>query len=179
MALSKIDAANFLEGTLPDTNINNASLDNVTGLPAGVGGKVLQVVNATKTDTFATSSSSFVDIPGLSASITPSSTSNKIFVSLTLYVGDDTQTANVICNIVRDSTQLQETVVRLPQEGQSVYRMYNLSMTDYDSPASVSSLTYKSQIKTNAGTGVVNKAANQGGFSNTATATLTLMEIAG
>ncbi len=179
MALSKIDAANFLDGTLPDTNINNASLDNVTGLPAGVGGKVLQVVNATKTDTFATSSSSFVDIPGLSASITPSSTSNKIFVSLTLYVGDDTQTANVICNIVRDSTQLQETVARLPQEGQSVYRMYNLSMTDYDSPASVSSLTYKSQIKTNAGTGVVNKAANQGGFSNTATATLTLMEVAG
>jgi hypothetical protein len=45
MALSKIDAANFLDGTLPDTNINNASLDNVTGLPAGVGGKVLQVVN--------------------------------------------------------------------------------------------------------------------------------------
>jgi hypothetical protein len=37
MALSKIDAANFLDGTLPDTNINNASLDNITGLPAGVG----------------------------------------------------------------------------------------------------------------------------------------------
>ena len=49
MALSKIDAANFLEGTIPDTNINNASLDNVTGLPAGVGGKVLQVVSAATT----------------------------------------------------------------------------------------------------------------------------------
>jgi hypothetical protein len=158
---------------------NGTTIIDNGSLASGVGGKVLQVVNATKTNTFATSSGSFVDITGLSASITPSSTSNKIFVSLTLYVGDDTQTANVICNIVRNSTQLQETVVRLPQEGQSVYRMYNVSMTDYDSPASVSSLTYKSQIKTNAGTVVVNKAANQGGFTNTATATLTLMEVAG
>jgi len=159
---------------------NNNTISAITALPAAIStGKVLQVVNATKTDTLATTSSSFTDITGLSASITPSSTSNKIFVSLTLYVGDDTQTANVICNIVRDSTQLQETVARLPQENQSVYRMYNLSMTDYDSPSSTSSLTYKSQIKTNAGTAVVNKAANQGGFSNTATATLTLMEIEG
>jgi hypothetical protein len=55
MALSKIDAANFLDGTLPDTNINNASLDNVTGLPAGVGGKVLQVVEGTSTDYTSTS----------------------------------------------------------------------------------------------------------------------------
>jgi len=172
MALSKIDVANMLTGATPIVN-------GGTGATSFTKGKVLQIINATKTDTLATTSSSFTDITGLSASITPSSTSNKIFVSLTLYVGDDTQTANVICNIVRDSTQLQETVVRLPQEGQAVYRMYNLSMTDYDSPSSTSSLTYKSQIKTNAGTAVVNKAANQGGFSNTATATLTLMEIEG
>jgi len=180
MAITRLGGANAISGTLPAANINNTSIGHVTSLPAAIAtGKVLQVVNATKTDTLTTTSSSFTDITGLSASITPSSTSNKIFVSLTLYVGDDTQTANVICNIVRDSTQLQETVVRLPQEGQAVYRMYNLSMTDYDSPSSTSSLTYKSQIKTNAGTAVVNKAANQGGFSNTATATLTLMEIQG
>ncbi len=179
-------------GTLKVSNIQTSSgsgtitigqSGETVTIPTGVTmtgmGKVLQVVNATKTDTFATTSSSFVDIPSLSASITPSSTSNKIFVILTLYIGCDTQTANVICNIIRDSTQLQETVERIPQEAQAVYRMYNLSMTDYDAPASVSSLTYKSQIKTNAGTAVVNKAANQGGFTNTATATLTLMEIAG
>ena len=172
MAITRLGGANAITGIIPVAN-------GGTGASSFSPGKILQVVNATKTDTLATTSSSFTDITGLSASITPSSTSNKIFVSLTLYVGDDSQTANVICNIVRDSTQLQETVVRLPQENQSVYRMYNLSMTDYDSPSSTSSLTYKSQIKTNAGTAVVNKAADQGGFSNTATATLTLMEIAG
>ena len=172
MAITRLGGANAISGIVPVAN-------GGTGASSFTKGKILQVVNATKTDTLATTSSSFTDITGLSASITPSSTSNKIFVSLTLYVGDDSQTANVICNIVRDSTQLQETVVRLPQENQAEYRMYNLSMTDYDSPSSTSSLTYKSQIKTNAGTAVVNKAANQGGFSNTATATLTLMEIEG
>ena len=146
-------------------------------LASGVGGKVLQVVNVTKTDTFSTTSSSYTDVTGLSAAITPSSTSNKIYVVLSIYVSDDTQTGNAICNIVRDSTQLQETVVRIPQEGQAVYRLYNLSMTDFDSPATTSATTYKIQIKTNAGTMYVNRAANQGGFSNTATATLTLMEI--
>jgi len=44
MALSKIDAANFLTGTIPQGNVANASLSAVTALPAGVGGKVLQVV---------------------------------------------------------------------------------------------------------------------------------------
>ena len=146
-------------------------------LASGVGGKVLQVVNTTKTDTFSTTSGSYTDVTGLSAAITPSSTSNKIYVVLSIYVSNDTQTGNAICNIVRDSTQLQETVVRIPQEGQAVYRLYNLSMTDFDSPATTSATTYKIQIKTNAGTMYVNRAANQGGFSNTATATLTLMEI--
>ena len=47
-------------------------------LPAG---SILQVVSVTKTDSFTTSSSSFVDITGLSATITPSSASSKILVS--------------------------------------------------------------------------------------------------
>ena len=38
MALSKIDAANFLTGTIPSTNVANASLSSVTALPAGVAG---------------------------------------------------------------------------------------------------------------------------------------------
>ena len=80
MALSKIDAANFLDGTLPDTNINNASLDNVTGLPAGVGGKVLQVVNASFSgDSSNTTSTSFVDTANV-LNITPLSSNSKIIV---------------------------------------------------------------------------------------------------
>ena len=43
-------------------------------------GSVLQVVSQDKTTAFSTTSNSFVDVTGLSVSITPSSSSNKILV---------------------------------------------------------------------------------------------------
>ncbi len=46
--------------------------------------KILQVVSTTKTDTFSAASASFTDITGLSLSITPSSTSSKILVMVSL-----------------------------------------------------------------------------------------------
>ena len=80
MALSKIDAANFLTGTIPQGNVANASLGAVTSLPAAIAtGKVLQVVQGIKTDTFTTTATGATDV-GLSASITPASTSSKILV---------------------------------------------------------------------------------------------------
>ena len=173
-----LTSSDITDGIIVTADIADAQITSAK-LASGVGGKVLQVVNVTKTDTFSTTSSSYTDVTDLSASITPGSTSNKIYVVLSIYVSGNTQTGNYYCNIVRTATQLQETVVRIPQEDQAVYRLYNLSMTDFDSPSSTSSLTYKAQVKTNAGTMYVNRASNQGGFSETATATLTLMEIAG
>ena len=45
--------------------------------------KVLQVVQAVKTDTFSTASS-YTSVTGLSASITPSSSTSKILVTVSL-----------------------------------------------------------------------------------------------
>ena len=160
-------------------SIQTAAGGSATASGLGIGGvgKIGQVVNVNKTDTFNSSSGSYVDVTGLSASITPSATTSKIFVNLTLYVSNDTQTSNTFAKIVRDSTGLQESINRIPQEAQAVYRTYNISMTHLDSPSSTSALTYKLQMLTNAGTFYVNRAANQGGFSGTHTATLTLMEV--
>ena len=83
MALSKIDAANFLTGTIPQGNVANASLGAVTALPAAIAtGKVLQVVEAEITSQISTTSNSYTDT-GLNANITPSSTSNKVLVMVT------------------------------------------------------------------------------------------------
>ena len=160
-------------------SIQTSSGGSATASGLGIGGvgKIGQVVNVNKTDTFNSSSGSYVDVTGLSASITPSATTSKIFVNLTLYVSNDTKTSNTFAKIVRDSTGLQESINRIPQEAQAVYRTYNISMTHLDSPSSTSALTYKLQMLTNAGTFYVNRAANQGGFSGTHTATLTLMEV--
>ena len=47
-------------------------------------GNIIQVVQSFKGDTFTTTSSTFVDVTGLSVSITPSSSSNKILVSVNI-----------------------------------------------------------------------------------------------
>ena len=61
--------------------LNNNSLSSVTALPAGVGGKVLQVssqVRNTSQQTIATTT--YTDLTSLSIAITPSSTSSKILL---------------------------------------------------------------------------------------------------
>ena len=82
MALSKIDVANFLTGTIPQGNVANASLGAVTALPAAIAtGKVLQYVYDSMVTGVTSTSNSFADI-GLTASITPASTSNKIYIDV-------------------------------------------------------------------------------------------------
>ena len=49
-----------------------------------VGGGIVQCVSTTKTDTFTTTSTSFVDVTGLSATITPKFSTSKILV---MYAG--------------------------------------------------------------------------------------------
>ena len=99
MALSKIDAANFLTGTIPSTNVANASLNSVTALPAGVGGKVLQVLQNTHTFSFNTTSSTYVNTGMATPSITPASTSSKFLVTFnTIVHANNGAFANVTAN---------------------------------------------------------------------------------
>jgi hypothetical protein len=70
-------------------------------------GAVLQVVSTNKIDTFASSSiaNTFVDITGLSVSITPSSASNKILILATVNHGVDGIRATAL-KLVRNSTDI-------------------------------------------------------------------------
>ena len=73
-------------GGLPDGIVDADMLaaNAVTAgkLASGVGGKILQVVQVTHTAEVSTTGITYVDT-GLSASITPSSSSNKILVMVT------------------------------------------------------------------------------------------------
>ena len=170
MALSKIDAANFLTGTIPQGNVANASLGAVTALPAGVGGKVLQVVTATDNTPLSSSSTSYIDT-GLSASITPSSSSNKVLVIVTTGVhGVDTPTTQgMYLKLVRDSTDL------IQQNSWGSHHSINFiygqghCFNYLDSPSSTSSTTYKLQYKSGDGTNHV--------LENGSTAVMTLLEV--
>ena len=68
-------------------------------LASGVGGKVLQVVSAHKTDTSETTSTSFTDISSLSLNITPVSESSKIYLSGEVSMSNETGTATCLVGI--------------------------------------------------------------------------------
>ena len=67
------------------STLKTNAIQTVAGKPIlNSTGSILQVVQTIKTDTFAGSTNSWIDVTGLNASITPSSTSNRILIMVTL-----------------------------------------------------------------------------------------------
>ena len=161
----------------PNTNSNyTLTLPTNTGtlISTKSAGTVLQVVNATDSTQLSTSSTSYVDT-GLSASITPTSSTSKILIFIEQTgVGKNAGGSGfrVALNILRDSTQLIQFELGAGYTASSVVNVFGSSGANYlDSPASTSSITYKTQIKGfDGGTVYAN-------YDN-CTSTITLMEIA-
>jgi hypothetical protein len=179
---------------MPVSFIQNASIAAGAGISTSKlgAGSVLQVVSTTKTDTFSTTASSFTDVTGLSVSITPTSSSSKIFVILSMTISGQNANGGAIYQFVRGSTAIcigDSAGSRQRASGGAPYisdsNVYNtISGSFLDSPATTSSTTYKIQVVGgNAGGGVyVNRTQNDtdaSNFYNSRTAsTITVMEIA-
>jgi len=88
MAITRILGATAISPTIP------ASAGG-TGTTSFAPGKILQVVSVAKTDTFSTTSNSFVDVTGLTLNITPSATSSKILVLCDVKLGVDAGVSSV------------------------------------------------------------------------------------
>jgi hypothetical protein len=159
---------------------------------AGSGG-VLQVVSATKTDVFTTTSTSYVVITGLSVTITPSATSNKVLVSFALNAG--IAGASGAIRIYRDETPLAiGNAISEPANNRMTVNVYNggddsnstpnHSMSVLDSPNTTSATTYtlRAGCVQGSGTIVVNDQTSQvrnQPYSAVTASTITVMEIAG
>ena len=173
-------------GTITRSFANLIGANGPTALPSGVGGKVLQVVSTIKTNSFSSSSTSYVDITGLSLSITPSSASNKILVFANIFSNSINGTI-INFQLVRNSTAIaigtdSRTYIGTVSNFISSTTDENSTLTNsfnfYDSPSTTSSTTYKVQVKNNtanAATFINNRPANDYSFVSTITA----MEIAG
>jgi len=156
------------------------------------GGKVLQVVQATKTDTFTTTSTSYVDVTGLTASITPASASNKILVVVHAYVSNtSTSNGNAYLTLVRDSTEIfigdtagsrsRATTSIGPSRSHTGYQ-FSASISYLDSPSATTSTTYKLQAQANgSGTFVLGRSGDDSNDANEGRtpSSIILMEIAG
>ena len=137
--------------------LNNQSYTSGSAfLPSG---SVLQVVQTTTASALTTTSSSFVDI-NMSATITPSSSSNKI---LTLFTSDIRSTADAngcVLTIFRGSiasgTNLGDSNWGFGQIDKGSGGLITFSAITYlDSPNTTSAITYTPAGKANAGTSLI------------------------
>lgn len=154
-----------------------------TGLKwAAANQKILQVQSVTKLDTFSTTSTSMVDITGLSVSITPTASTSTFLVFMNV-MNSHSSGSNAMnsFNLVRNSTAIAQ-----PSSGTDIATTQsNVVASSYltnavgftvDSPATGSAITYKVQMRvTNTTTGFVNRRGDNSAI--TAVSSLYVMEI--
>ena len=177
MSLSKIQSE----------SINLADNFAFTGTVSGAG-KIGQVVSTnTNATSFSTTSTTLVDITGLSVAITPSATSSKILVMATVScTGDNSNRfflglkrgSTAIANGTQAGSRLSNATTGGETEGSNT--LHNVSMSFLDSPSSTSEQTYK---VTGCGEGsttfVLNRGENDTDADTVArgSSTITVMEI--
>lgn len=209
MPLSKIPAVGVdATGTPSSTTFfrgdNTWSSLARANLPSGA---ILQVVQTTKPSTFVGTSvpdngGYFIDVTGLSASITPTASTSKILIFANLYMGVTTVSSGY-----QQSYRIKRTIggtttfpILGDAEGgrpQSTGRInlyngagltYNMSMMSgvhQDSPSTTSAITYHVQLGGYSGSPIVylnrseTSQVNASNYDVVPVSTLTLMEVAG
>lgn len=181
--------------SLSDTTITSATADdllqydgtdwvNVDVNTALGAGKILQVVSATKTDSFTTTSTSFVDVTGVTVSITPTATTSKVLVFVSGTAGNTNANRLGRINLLRDATNVAQSTGGTSNQTLTVFTGNadngdSFAISFLDSPNTTSATTYKIQANTNNadGTFVVGRYAFSG--NQPSVTTITAMEVAG
>ena len=151
------------------------------------GGKVLQTpVSVEITSVFTSTSTSYVDVTGLTATITPTASSSKILCIVDTNLGNSVSTYHTYGRILRASTEIGSGVDASSRIGVCLfaaphYTGHQDSMTKVilDSPATDSAVIYKVQVKTQANTVSVNASGNDSDASHMArlASRITLIEM--
>ena len=164
-------------GGLPDGIIQSADL------ATGVGGKILQVKQTFKNDTASKASGTYTAISGLTITITPSSSSNKILYRGSLYLAGSSAEAvfrltrtigGTLSNISGGDTFTDDEDGSFLIGGSAVYR--TASFEFLDSPNTTDAITYGINWQTHSGTIYLNRTWDSG-FGHGASA-ITAMEVA-
>ena len=161
--------------TLTNKSIAATQLTGTIAASALPAGSVLQVVSATYATQTTNSTTTYADT-GLTATITPRSTSSKILVFITMS-GLEKSTANVANSLgfklLRDATLVSEYAQYISYTNSATILFGSHPFNYLDSPSSTSALAYKVQFKNMVASGTVYVQ------SNSNVSTITLMEIAG
>jgi hypothetical protein len=172
---SGITSANIADGTIVNADINSSAAIAASKLTGT--GKVLQVVQGTQPSSASSTTTTFADT-GLTATITPSSTSSKILVIVNQYYNMYASgNMGMDMKILRGSTEIDNLPRIQFGTNSGTYYQNNYGsqvMSKLDSPNTTSATTYKTQFcrVTYTGTPYACDALST-------STTITLMEIAG
>lgn len=167
------------------TNSNTALTIDANG-NVNIPGHVVQVVQGLKTDSASTTSTTFTNA-GLSASITPSSSSNKILIQVNTVIGQSNFIKRVYLKLTGGNTAtyigdagtgVEAAVSVTTRVSGDSYGMMPTSMQYLDSPATTSAITYQVQWRVEADTGYMNRPATLDAQGANNASTIVLMEIA-
>tara|TARA_R100001510_G_scaffold24689_1_gene21713 strand:+ start:130 stop:615 length:486 start_codon:yes stop_codon:yes gene_type:complete len=142
----------------------NSIADNAVTLAKATGfGKILQIVHGSTVTQVTETSGSQVDT-GLTASITPSSTSSKVFISLTQTFGKNANDTQIDAYLYRDSTTIVSEWLNDDIRTGSALNLYpgTSSLVWLDSPSSTSSVAYKTRFRNANASGTVYTQPNNG-----------------
>lgn len=190
MALSLSGTTGIVTGNIADSNVTAGKLASGAARANFGAGAVLQVVQGVQsTVQNGLTSTSFADIPGLSASITPASTSNKVLVTASIH---GCSTSNVGVRLMRDSTPIGVNTSGSPSNrkvctaadfyANTLNTGETVAINFLDSPSMNTVITYKIQyIAYNGNVFCLNSgyADADNAFTLRTISTITLMEIAG
>jgi hypothetical protein len=128
-------------------------------------GSIIQTLSTTKTDTATTTSTTWVDIAGLSITITPRFSNSRILITCNVNVLNTGQN-NTPLRFVRNSTAIgiadtagsRDRASFLPMRGETDFGTSSVgSMTFLDSPNTTSPTVYKLQWQTQGSTATLNR----------------------
>ena len=156
--------------------VNSGATAPEWATPAGGGGKVLQVVNATTSTATSSSSSTFADTT-LTATITPTSATSTILVLVSqngcLKATNDTA---LQLRLLRGATVISNFARLAGYTGSAATNFGDGSSLSYlDSPATTSATTYKTQLASQGNNAEVQVQLTSGGTATMST--ITLLEI--
>jgi hypothetical protein len=148
MPLTRIQSLGITDGTIVNADINASAAIAASKLSGA--GKVLQVVTATDSTQRTTTSATFVTASNtLSVSITPSSTSNKIYIVVTGNLYIDASGGYGMATIFRGATNLGSSDGMACVYGGNSANIGSMSMSYLDSPSTTSATTYQVYFRKN------------------------------
>jgi hypothetical protein len=186
---NKLEVAGTIESTSGGFKFPDGSIQTTAGVSTG---KVLQVVQTTKTDTASISNpSAYADISGLSVAITPAATSSKVLVRAVISFANSTSGEVTHFRLMRDSTAIgvgdaasnrpRSTSGNIGTGVNATYQGSTVTLEFLDSPNTTSATTYKVQIGgAGAQTAYINRTSRDldtSTYDARAVSTITAMEI--